>query len=315
VSAPSGADFHHIPVLEEEVLAFLNVRAGGIYLDATLGAGGHAHAILSSSADDVRLIGIDRDPHAIGAASARLATFGRRFRPMLGRMSELPRLLDEARIDAFDGVLADLGVSSPQLDDPERGFSFQADGPLDMRMDPRSDLRAADVVNETPEDELATIIRTLGDERHARRIARAIVERRRRRPFERTRDLAEVIAQAIPGPRQRIHPATRPFQAIRMHVNQELDELESGLRAMHEHLKIGGRMVIISFHSGEDRRVKSFMKREAQDCLCPTSALVCRCGHQASLKILTPKPIRARGREIGDNPRARSARLRAAERI
>jgi 16S rRNA (cytosine1402-N4)-methyltransferase len=314
---PSGPDerFDHRPVLLTEVLSYLEPRPGGLYVDATLGGGGHAEAVLEASAPDGRLIGIDRDPMALRAAGRRLARFGERVRLVHGRFSQLSALLAELGAGPVDGVLADLGVSSPQLDRAERGFSFSQEGPLDMRMDPSAPLTAADLVNQAPLEELIRIFRDYGEERHAPRLARAIDHDRRTKPFTTTRQLASLIERVMPrsGGRDRIHPATRVFQALRIAVNDELGELETGLEAAFSVLKPGGRMVIISFHSLEDRRVKQFFRDRAADCVCPPELPICRCSKVSEMRILTRKPVEAGPGEAAANPRARSARLRAAE--
>ena len=260
-----------------------------------------------------RLLGIDRDEVALEGARANLRGYDPAPLLRQGDFGDVAELAAEAGLDRVDGVLMDLGVSSPQLDDPARGFSFRQDGPLDMRMDRRSPLTAAQVVNELPERDLAGLIRTLGEERWAVRIARFIAQRR---PMTTTRELAVAVEAAIPRAAwpPSIHPATRTFQAIRMHVNDELGSLQRGLRGALDILTPGGRLVVISFHSLEDAAVKQFMAREARDCVCPPQQPVCTCGHTASLKILTRKPVRPTPAEAADNPRSRSARLRAAQR-
>jgi 16S rRNA (cytosine1402-N4)-methyltransferase len=283
-------------------------------VDGTVGLGGHARLVLERIGPDGRLLGIDRDDVALDEARSRLA--GLRPPPVLrrGDFGDLAAIAREAGFDAVDGVLLDLGVSSPQLDDPGRGFSFRNDGPLDMRMDRRAALTAERVVNDLPQRELADLIRRLGEERWAARIAEFVV---RRRPLRTTRDLAGAVEAAVPRaawPRD-IHPATRTFQAVRMHVNDELGSLERGLRGALEILSGGGRLVVIAFHSLEDAAVKRFLAQEARDCVCPPQQPVCTCGHRAQLRILTRKPLRPTPEEVDANPRSRSARLRAAERI
>jgi len=282
-------------------------------VDGTVGLGGHARLVLERIGPDGRLLGIDRDDVALDGARSRLA--GLSPAPVLrrGDFGDLAAIAREAGFERVDGVLLDLGVSSPQLDDPARGFSFRQDGPLDMRMDRRSPLTAERVVNELPPRELADLIRRLGEERWAARIAEFVV---RRRPLRTTRDLASAVEAAVPRaawPRD-IHPATRTFQAVRMHVNDELGSLEQGLRGAVEILSAGGRLVVIAFHSLEDASVKRFLAREARDCVCPPQQPVCTCDHRATLRILTRKPLRPTPQEVDANPRSRSARLRAAER-
>ena len=280
-------------------------------VDGTVGLGGHARLVLERIGPDGRLLGIDRDDVALAVARERLGPA-----PLLrrGDFRDLAAIAREAGLERVDGVLLDLGVSSPQLDDAARGFSFRQDGPLDMRMDRRSALTAERVVNTLPQRELAAVIRDLGEERWAVRIAEFVV---RRRPLRTTRDLAAAVEAAVPRaawPRD-IHPATRTFQAVRMHVNDELGSLDRGLRGAMEILSEGGRLVVIAFHSLEDAAVKRFLALESRDCVCPPRQPVCTCGHRASLRVLTRRPLRPSAAEVAANPRSRSARLRAAERI
>ncbi len=285
----------HQPVLLAESMELLAVRPGGFWVDGTVGAGGHAAEILRRSAPDGRLLATDRDADALAAAAETLASFGARVRLVHADYRELPDLIDEAP----SGILLDLGVSSMQLDRPERGFSLKSDGPLDMRMDPRGGITAAEVVNRVPEAELADIIHRYGEERAARRIARRIVERRRRAPFRGTQDLAEVVRSAARRPRGRgIDAATLTFQALRIHVNRELEGLGAALDRLARRLAPGGRLVVIAFHSLEDREVKQAFRSAAS----------------AGFRVLTRKPVRATHEETARNPRARSARLRAIER-
>jgi 16S rRNA (cytosine1402-N4)-methyltransferase len=318
----AGGPVAHRPVLLAEVVALLRPRAGGRYVDCTVGAGGHAAALLEASSPDGRLLGIDADPDALRLAGERLQRFGDRVRLVHASFRDLQALLSETAfgaVDAVDGVLFDLGVSSMQLERAARGFSFQVEGPLDMRMDPGTVRTAAELVNELPEAALAELIARYGEERWARRIARAIVERRRRAPLRTTTELAAVVASAVPGGRHgaggRIHPATRTFQALRIAVNDELQALEEALPAAIEALVPGGRVVVIAFHSLEDRIVKRAFARAAGRCVCPPGLPVCRCGARAQVRILTPKPITPGATERAANPRSRSARLRAAEKL
>lgn len=283
-------------------------------VDCTVGLGGHSRLILERIQPGGRLLGIDRDEVALEVARARLSGGGRRLVLRHGDFRDLALISREAGFDRVDGVLFDLGVSSPQLDDPARGFSFRQDGPLDMRMDRRSPLTAAHVVNELPARDLAGLIRHLGEERWATRIARFIVDRR---PLRTTRELAAAVEAAIPKAAwpADIHPATRTFQAVRMHVNDELGSLDQGLRGAVEILSPRGRLVVIAFHSLEDAAVKRFLALESRDCICPPQQPVCTCDHSASLRILTRKPVRPSPAELAANPRSRSARLRAAERV
>lgn len=302
----------HIPVLLREVLDGLKVQPGGRYIDATVGGGGHAVAILERSAPDGRLLGIDRDPEVLERARERLRPFGERVVLAQGSYAELRRLAVRYDFLEVDGILFDLGLSSWQLSDPHRGFSFQIEGPLDMRYDPGQGIPASEIVNRWPEKELAALIRRYGEERYARRIARAIV---RHRPIRTTTELAALIARTVGWGRDDLHPATRTFLALRIAVNDELSALEQALPQAVSLLKPGGRLAVIAFHSLEDRIVKTFFQREARDCLCPPQVPVCTCGHRATLRLITRKPIRPSEEEVRVNPRARSARLRIAERL
>ena len=308
----------HQPVLLEEALALLNCRSGGIYVDGTVGGGGHARAILEGTSPDGLIVGIDRDDEALREASRVLAPFGPRVILAKGSFADLRDILAAHGIGPVQGILLDLGVSSHQLETAERGFSFSLEGPLDMRMDPSSGPSARDLIRSAREDELASIFREFGEERFARRIARAIIEHRRREPIENTVDLAALIARVVPGgarEERRIHPATRVFQALRIAVNRELDHLERGLREGIETLAPGGRMAVISFHSLEDRLVKETFRSWEKTCTCPPGIPVCTCRTEAKARVLTRKPLRPRPEETEANPRARSARLRAAARI
>ena len=283
-------------------------------MDCTLGAGGHARLLLQRISPNGRLLAIDRDEAALAAVEDALGGTGATPVLVHADFAEVARVARESGFERVDGVLFDLGLSSDQLDDPRRGFSFRLDGPLDMRMDAHTPVTAERVVNEMSERDLAAIIRRLGEERWATRIARFIAERR---PLKTTREVAAAVEAAIPRgawPRD-IHPATRTFQALRMHVNDELGSLESGLRGALDILGPGGRMVVISFHSLEDATVKRFFAEESRDCLCPPRQPVCTCAHRASLRVLTRKPVRPTAEEVTANPRSRSARLRAAERL
>jgi 16S rRNA (cytosine1402-N4)-methyltransferase len=290
----------------------LNPQPGGRYVDGTLGAGGHAADLLAASAPDGSLLGLDVDPAAIELARERLALFAGRAVLRQASYTTLPEQLQDLGWRQVDGILLDFGVSSMQLDAAERGFSFQADAPLDMRFDPGQELSAAHLVNELPEAELADLIYRYGEERQSRQIARAIVSSR---PLETTRQLAAVIARAAGRQRsgQRIHPATRTFQALRIQVNRELEAVESVLPLAAAALAPGGRLAVIAFHSLEDRLVKEFFRRESRDCLCPPRQPLCTCGHRASLVEVTHRPLQASAQEIDRNPRSRSARLRVAE--
>ncbi len=302
----------HTPVLYQQVLEALRPRPRGRYIDATVGAGGHAAGILEASAPDGQLLGIDLDPMALALAEERLARFGERVHLVRASFADLDRHAAALGWGQVDGVLFDLGLSSMQLEAAHRGFSFQREGPLDMRFDPRAEVTAADVVNRLSETELADLLWRYGEERQARRVARAILAAR---PIETTTQLAEVIARALGRSSSRTHPATRTFQALRIAVNRELEALEQGLEAVLRVLAPGGRLVVIAFHSLEDRLVKTFFRRESRDCLCPPEQPLCACGHLATLRVLTRRPVRPGAEEVARNPRARSARLRAAERL
>jgi len=275
---------------------------------------GHARQILERITPGGRLLGIDRDPAAVEAGRQSLAGFGPAATVVQGRFGELGEVAASAGFPSADLILFDFGISSAQLDAPERGFSFRSDGPLDMRMDPGGDVTAARIVNQYDEAEIERILRTYGEERWARRVAKFIVARR---PLRTTRDLASAVEAAIPRqawPRD-IHVATRTFQGLRIAVNDELGEIEAGLKAALEILNPGGRMATISFHSLEDRLVKSFFIVESKDCICPPQQPVCTCGHRASLRIVTRRPVRPSAEEVDSNPRARSARLRVAQKL
>jgi 16S rRNA (cytosine1402-N4)-methyltransferase len=305
----------HVPVMLEEVLRFLQPRSGGYYIDGTVGGGGHTAAILERSAPDGRVLGIDTDMQALARVRERLTEYVENGRLVLmhGNFADLGRLAHEAGFASVQGVLLDLGFSSDQMEDPQRGFSFSVDGPLDMRLDSSLEVSAADLVNTASERELADIFWRYGEEARSRRLARRIVQERAKRAITRTTQLAALVAAGVPYKPGAIHPATKVFQALRIAVNGELERLETALPQIVEVLQRGGRMVIISFHSLEDRMVKEFMRREATDCLCPPRVPVCVCGHKAQLRLLTPKPLVPTVQEIERNPRARSAKLRAAE--
>jgi len=303
--------FVHRPVMVQEVLWALAVRPGGFYIDGTVGEGGHAEAILRA-APGVRLLGIDLDPQALEVARARLSPFGDAVILVEGNYREMAQICRERGLGPADGILLDLGLSSFQLAQEGRGFSFQRDDPLDMRYSPRQSLTAATIVNTYSEEELAEILWRYGEERRSRRIARRIVASR---PITTTLQLAQIVEQAVGGAQGRLPPATRTFQALRLAVNQELLNLEAALPQAHGLLGVGGRLVVISYHSLEDRIVKGFIGREARDCLCPPWVPVCRCGHKATLRPLTRRALTPSPQEVAENPRSHSARLRAAEKV
>jgi 16S rRNA (cytosine1402-N4)-methyltransferase len=308
-TGPVGAA--HVPVMVGEVAVWLRPRPGACLVDATLGLGGHAVALLAA-APGTRLLGLDRDAAALALARERLRTAADRVVLRQARYSELGAILADVGWDGADGVLLDLGVSSLQLDDARRGFSFQREGPLDMRMDPSAALSAGEVVNAWPERELAHILAAYGEEPRARAVARTIV---RARPLATTTDLARVVGRVLGRGRPGIDPATRTFQAIRIAVNDELGELERFLADGYTVLRPGGRLAVLSYHSLEDRRVKYAFRRWAADCLCPPRVPRCVCGWSAKVRVLTRRPLRPSDAEVARNPRARSARLRVVERL
>jgi len=283
----------------------------GLYIDGTLGAGGHAWGILQASNPDGQLLGLDVDPQALDQAQLKLAEFGGRAILVRASYRSLLQQAENLGWHRVDGILLDLGLSSMQLDTPARGFSFQSEAPLDMRFDPEGKVRAADLVNNLDEFELADLLYSYGEERRSRQVARAII---RARPIQTTTQLAQLVAGATGGGKSGIHPATRTFQALRIAVNGELDALEDVLPQTIEALTPGGRLAVISFHSLEDRIVKQFIRKESKDCLCPPRQPICTCGHLATLRDMTVKPVRPKDDEICNNPRSRSARLRIAER-
>ncbi len=308
-------DYGHKPVLLEECLTALDIKPEGTYLDGTLGRAGHSLEILRRLKGG-RLIGIDRDMTAIEAARERLAAFGDRVTLVHGNFCDLGEILADLGVDKVDGMLFDLGVSSPQLDEAQRGFSYMHDAPLDMRMDTSAALDARQVVNTWSGEELRRILWEYGEERYAPQIARAIVRRREEKPIETTGELVEVIRSAMPASalREKQHPAKRSFQAIRIAVNGELEALAPMLRAATEGLRPGGRLAVITFHSLEDRIVKQTMRELATGCICPPEFPVCVCGRKPKLTLVTRKPIVSGPAELEENPRARSAKLRVAER-
>jgi 16S rRNA (cytosine1402-N4)-methyltransferase len=303
----------HVPVLAEEVRELLAVKPGQTVVDATFGAGGHAAVLTEDLRGRGRVIAIDRDPSVRPYFEQFRRRFGVQSRFLRGEAADVLERLAENGVQA-DALLLDLGVSSMQLDRPERGFSYAVDAPLDMRMDPTAELSARDLVNDSPERELVTIFRRYGEERYAKQIARAIVRRRKKTPIERTGELVELIRSAIPAPARfgDGHPAKRVFQALRIAVNDELGELEEALPAALEMLRPGGRIAVIAFHSLEDRIVKRFFQRLERGCVCPPDFPVCVCGREPELRRLNRKAIRPSSQEVALNPRAASARLRAA---
>ena len=310
------SEFHHVSVLLEECIQGLNIKPEGIYVDGTLGGAGHSSRIAAKLTTGT-LIGIDRDEVALAAAGERLAQFGDRVKLVHSNFCELDSVLEELEIPGVDGILLDLGVSSPQLDDGSRGFSYMVDAPLDMRMDATDALNAYTVVNTWPYEELRRILFEYGEERYAPQIASSICKRREQAPIETTLELVEVIRSAMPAAalREKQHPAKRSFQAIRIAVNDELNSVARVMEAAIPRLNPGGRLAVITFHSLEDRIVKNAMAAAAKGCTCPPSFPVCVCGKKPKVKLITRKPIVSGEEELERNPRARSAKLRICEKL
>ena len=304
--------FEHIPVMSREVIDYLSVNKGGIYLDLTLGLGGHAIEILKSD-PDVKLIGIDIDSEALSIAGERLKNYKDRIHIVHGNFADLDLILSENGISKVDKILADLGVSSIQLDKAERGFSFRLESNLDMRMDQSAGRPISYELNNESFDNLVKIIREFGEERWARRIAKNIVIEREKSPITTTKQLADLIVKSVPRSNEDIHPATRTFQALRIYKNNELDNLKIGLDKAIRALKIGGRICVISFHSLEDRIVKEMFRTLEKGCICPPKTPKCVCGKKSTVKIITKKPLTPSEEEIKLNPRSRSAKMRVAE--
>jgi 16S rRNA (cytosine1402-N4)-methyltransferase len=308
----------HLPVMVQEGLESLAPAPGSFQIDATVGGGGHSRPILEAATPGGRLLGIDADAAAIARTGSRLADFGDRVTLRQANFEELADVADSTGFDPADGILFDLGLSSYQLADAQRAFSFRADGPLDMRFDTTSGVPAATLVNELDEDDLTDLFKRLGEEPQARRIARAIVARRGREPITTGQQLADVVAAAAPAPprgRRRVHPATRVFQALRIAVNRELETLPVALAAAVQILRANGRLAVISYHSLEDRIVKRFIQAERRGCICPPEYPVCVCGRQPRLALVGPQPRRPSDDEVARNPRSRSALLRAARKL
>ena len=309
----TSSQHFHIPVLLAETLQVLAPRPQGFYIDATLGGGGHAEAILEASAPAGRLLGLDADPRAIQRVSERLAGFASRITLVQSNFRHIAAVAREHGFQQVDGILFDLGVSSYHFEDATQGFSFSKEGPLDMRMDPTSGPSAADIVNTLDADDLADILYRYGEERRSRRIARAIVANR---PVTTTTQLADIVVRAVGRkPGTRLHPATRTFQALRIYVNDELGALEEALPQAVDLLKPGGVLAVITFHSLEDRIVKHYFRQESRDCICPPHTPICTCGHQAQIKEIHRKGLTPSPDEIARNPRSRSARLRAVRKL
>lgn len=318
VHYPEQGDLAHEPVLYKETLAALNLRQNGRYIDGTIGAGGHAWGILEQTAPSGTLLGLDVDPVALELAEARLAPFRDRLTLVRASYRSLAASMEGIGWKSADGILLDLGLSSMQLDTPQRGFSFQSDSVLDMRFDPDNPVTARYLVNSLSEGDLADLLWRYGEEKNSRRIARVIIQTR---PVDTTRQLAEAVLKVSPDRRSKphrgswIHPATRTFQALRIAVNRELEALETVLPQAVSALVPGGRLVIISYHSLEDRLVKQYMRQESRDCICPPGIPQCICGHAAQLVLVGRKPIVPQPGEVQSNPRSRSAKLRAAIKI
>ena len=307
----------HVSVLLDECIKYLDIKPDGIYVDGTLGLGGHSSEIAKRLGEGGRLIAIDRDLASIERASARLAPWADRVTIVHGNFRDVAAILDEQGVPAVDGMLFDLGVSSPQLDDGQRGFSYMQDAPLDMRMDPSDNVDAWFIVNRWPEEKIARILHDYGDERYAKRIAAAIVARRQEKEIETTLELVDVIKSAMPAAalREKQHPAKRSFQAIRIAVNDELSAVSQMMETAPDRLKVGGRLCVISFHSLEDRIVKNAIHERENGCTCPREAPVCTCGFVQTLRSVTRKPVTPTDEELVLNPRSRSAKLRVAERV
>ena len=310
------SEFHHVSVLLEECIQGLNIKPEGIYVDGTLGGAGHSSRIAAMLTTG-KLIGIDRDEVALAAAGERLAQFGDRVKLVHSNFCEIDSILEDLNIPGVDGILLDLGVSSPQLDNGSRGFSYMVDAPLDMRMDATDALNAYTVVNTWPYEELKRILFEYGEERYAPQIASSICKRREQAPIETTLELVEVIRSAMPAAalREKQHPAKRSFQAIRIAVNDELNSVARVMEAAIPRLNPGGRLAVITFHSLEDRIVKNAMAAAAKGCTCPPSFPVCVCGKKPKVKLITRKPIVSGEEELERNPRARSAKLRICEKL
>lgn len=309
-------EYRHYSVLLKESIEALNIKPDGVYVDGTLGGGGHSLEIAKRLTTG-RLIAIDRDSRALVRAGERLKDYADRISFVHGNFAEIASILDSRGYPLVDGMLFDLGVSSPQLDETERGFSYMADAPLDMRMDEQSSLTAREIVNTWTEDKLKRILYDFGEERYAPRIASAICERRAKAPIETTLELAEIIRGAMPGAalREKQHPAKRSFQAIRIAVNGELDAVSEMMETAADRLNSGGRLAVISFHSLEDRIVKNAVNSREKGCTCPRDFPVCTCGFVQTLRSVTRKPITASAEELAENPRSRSAKLRVAEKV
>jgi 16S rRNA (cytosine1402-N4)-methyltransferase len=312
MNAVQGQKAPHRPVLYQETIQYLTAKNAKRFLDCTAGAGGHSEGLLRESSPDSELIALDLDPTAIALSQERLKPFGNRAKVIKASYLEAPQVLQAQGWDGVDGILMDLGVSSMQFDQGERGFSFRFDAPLDMRFDPNKGQSASDLVNGLSESELAQIIWEYGEEKYSRRIAKAIVQAR---PLYSTFELAEIVRKAVGKTREQQDPATRTFQALRIAVNDELNVISQAVPNLIELLQTNGRIAIISFHSLEDRIVKNVFRQASADCICPPEKLICDCGHVATVKVLTKRPITASEDELQTHPRSRSARLRIAQKL
>jgi 16S rRNA (cytosine1402-N4)-methyltransferase len=312
MNAVHGQEAPHRPVLYQETIQYLTAKHAKRFLDCTAGAGGHSEGLLRESSPDSELIALDLDPTAIALSQERLKPFGNRAKVIKASYLEAPQVLQAQGWDGVDGILMDLGVSSMQFDQAERGFSFRFDAPLDMRFDPHKGQSAADLVNSLSESDLAQIIWEYGEEKFSRRIAKAIVQAR---PLYTTFELADLVRKAVGKTREQQDPATRTFQALRIAVNDELNVISQAVPSLIELLQTNGRIAIISFHSLEDRIVKNVFRQESTDCICPPEKLICDCGHVATVKVLTKRPTTASEDELQTNPRSRSARLRIAQKL
>ena len=312
MNAVHGQEAPHRPVLYQETIQYLTAKHAKRFLDCTAGAGGHSEGLLCESSPDSELIALDLDPTAIALSQERLKPFGNRAKVIKASYLEARQVLQAQGWNGVDGILMDLGVSSMQFDQAERGFSFRFDAPLDMRFDPHKGQSAADLVNSLSESDLAQIIWEYGEEKFSRRIARAIVQAR---PLYTTFELADLVRKAVGKTREQQDPATRTFQALRIAVNDELNVISQAVPSLIELLQTNGRIAIISFHSLEDRIVKNVFRQESTDCICPPEKLICDCGHVATVKVLTKRPITASEDELQTNPRSRSARLRIAQKL
>ena len=312
MNAVHGQEAPHRPVLYQETIQYLTAKHAKRFLDCTAGAGGHSEGLLCESSPDSELIALDLDPTAIALSQERLKPFGNRAKVIKASYLEAPQVLQAQEWNGVDGILMDLGVSSMQFDQAERGFSFRFDAPLDMRFDPHKGQSAADLVNSLSESDLAQIIWEYGEEKFSRRIAKAIVQAR---PLYTTFELADLVRKAVGKTREQQDQATRTFQALRIAVNDELNVISQAIPSLIELLKTKGRIAIISFHSLEDRIIKNVFRQASLDCICPPEKLICDCGHQATVKVLTKRPITASEDELHTNPRSRSAKLRVAEKL